>query len=166
MPKPTVELLSDIAVLSSPSRTWKGAPLRVLVASETPLEGELWLIAPDRTVAAKSASGTAVRPILVRGGCIASSWSVARGAGARGTQECVVTREIPCAVLSHRRRTPRREASGHCTTHGIAATENLYSAWIETLFDAPLDEELSWPALHEVLARSIAQLAIRSFGSA
>jgi len=28
------------------------------------------------------------------------------------------------------------------------ATENLYSAWIEKLFDAPLDVELSWPALH------------------
>ncbi len=27
-------------------------------------------------------------------------------------------------------------------------TENLYSAWIEKLFDAPLDETLSWPALH------------------
>ena len=31
------------------------------------------------------------------------------------------------------------------------ATENLYSAWIEKLFDAPLDATLSWPALHEVL---------------
>ena len=31
------------------------------------------------------------------------------------------------------------------------ATENLYSAWIEKLFDAPLDAALSWPALHEVL---------------
>ncbi len=31
------------------------------------------------------------------------------------------------------------------------ATENLYSAWIEKLFDAPLDVELSWKALHEVL---------------
>ena len=30
-------------------------------------------------------------------------------------------------------------------------TENLYSAWIETLFDAPLHDELSWPALHVVL---------------
>ena len=30
-------------------------------------------------------------------------------------------------------------------------TENLYSAWIETLFDAPLDQELSWKALHEGL---------------
>src|SRR5262245_43140312 len=31
------------------------------------------------------------------------------------------------------------------------ATENLYSAWIEKLFDAPLDATLSWKALHEVL---------------
>ena len=31
------------------------------------------------------------------------------------------------------------------------ATENLYSAWIEKLFDAPLDASLSWKALHEVL---------------
>ena len=31
------------------------------------------------------------------------------------------------------------------------ATENLYSAWIEKLFDAPLDAAPSWKALHEVL---------------
>ena len=30
-------------------------------------------------------------------------------------------------------------------------TENLYSAWIEKLFDAPLDEAPSWKAMHEVL---------------
>src|SRR5262249_60640596 len=29
-------------------------------------------------------------------------------------------------------------------------TENLYSAWIENLFDAPLDEDPTWRALHEV----------------
>lgn len=31
------------------------------------------------------------------------------------------------------------------------ATENLYSAWIERLFEAPVDEQPSWSALHEVL---------------
>jgi hypothetical protein len=30
------------------------------------------------------------------------------------------------------------------------ATENLYSAWIEKLFDAPLDEDPTWRALHEI----------------
>src|SRR5262249_34104321 len=33
-------------------------------------------------------------------------------------------------------------------------TENLYSAWVEKLFDAPLDASLSWKALHEVLRDS------------
>jgi hypothetical protein len=31
------------------------------------------------------------------------------------------------------------------------ANENLYSAWVEKLFDAPVEATLSWPALHEVL---------------
>ena len=31
------------------------------------------------------------------------------------------------------------------------ATENLYSAWIAKLFDAPLGVEPSWKAWHEVL---------------
>jgi hypothetical protein len=31
------------------------------------------------------------------------------------------------------------------------ALENLYSAWIERMFDAPLDAQPSWNALHEVL---------------
>ena len=31
------------------------------------------------------------------------------------------------------------------------ANENLYSAWIEKLFDAPLDEAPSWKAMHDVL---------------
>src|SRR4029079_1124857 len=31
------------------------------------------------------------------------------------------------------------------------ATENLFSAWIETLFDDPREATPSWPALHQVL---------------
>ena len=45
---------AEFAVLSSPIAPWKGAPLRVVVAAEEPLEGELSLIAPDGSVAARS----------------------------------------------------------------------------------------------------------------
>jgi hypothetical protein len=31
------------------------------------------------------------------------------------------------------------------------ASENLFSAWIEKMFDDPLDAEPSWRALHEVV---------------
>ena len=44
----------ELAVLPSPLAPWKGAPLRVLVAAENALEGELSLIGPDGKVAAKS----------------------------------------------------------------------------------------------------------------
>ena len=45
---------SEIAVLSTPAAPWKGAPLRVIFAMEKPSAGELSLIAPDGSVAAKS----------------------------------------------------------------------------------------------------------------
>jgi len=45
---------TEIAVMPSPIAPWKGAPLRVIFAAEKPLEGELSLIAPDGSVAAKS----------------------------------------------------------------------------------------------------------------
>ena len=46
--------VSEFAVLPSPIAPWTGAPLRVLVVAEKPLEGEVSLIAPDGSVAAKS----------------------------------------------------------------------------------------------------------------
>jgi hypothetical protein len=48
------EEAAEVAVLPSPLTPWIGAPLRVMFVAEKPLEGELSLIAPDGTVAAKS----------------------------------------------------------------------------------------------------------------
>ena len=45
---------ADLTVLPSPVTPWKGAPLRVMVVSEKPVQGVLSLIAPDGSVAAKS----------------------------------------------------------------------------------------------------------------
>src|ERR1700728_4397308 len=50
----TCESAIGLAVLPSPLAPWKGAPLRVIVAAEKPAAGELTLIAPDGSVAAKS----------------------------------------------------------------------------------------------------------------
>jgi len=53
VPFGSCEDAAELAFLSSPIAPWKGAPLRVVFAAEKPLEGELSLIAPDGTVAAK-----------------------------------------------------------------------------------------------------------------
>ncbi|MBO0752524.1 MAG: hypothetical protein J2P53_10445, partial [Bradyrhizobiaceae bacterium] len=48
------EEASDLVVLPAPLAPWKGAPLRVVVASEKPFDGALSLIAPNGSVAAAS----------------------------------------------------------------------------------------------------------------
>ncbi len=143
-----------LAVLSSPIAPWKGAPLRVVFAAEKPLEGQFSLIAPDGSVAVKSRERRGGPPYFwfaEIASPAAGTWhaKLARedAAGDCGT----ITREI--AVLGHE---PPRPASAAESVWPLRnswnrATENLYSAWIEKLFDAPLDAAPSWPALHEVL---------------
>src|SRR4029078_6388512 len=48
------EEATELAVLTSPIAPWKGAPLRVMFATEKLLEGEFSLIAPNGQVAAKA----------------------------------------------------------------------------------------------------------------
>src|SRR5664280_3678636 len=44
---------AEVTVLPSPLAPWTGAPLRVMVVAEKPVEGTLSLIAPDGSVAIK-----------------------------------------------------------------------------------------------------------------
>ncbi len=129
---------AEIAVLASPLAPWKGAPLRVVFAAEKPLEGELSLIAPDGKVAAKSRE---------RHGGPPYSWFAEVASPAVGKwhaklapdgapAECrTITREIEVrrAPLP-----PPRATSGSVwplRDTWNRGTENLYSAWIEKLFD-------------------------------
>jgi hypothetical protein len=145
---------AELAVLPSPIVPWKGAPLRILVVAEKPLEGELSLIAPDGSVAARSRERRDGPPYF---------WFAEVATPAAGTwyatlardhapAECsTITRDI--AVSAHKPAGPHaEEGSVRQVSHSWnRAMENLYSAWIEKLFDAPLDAEPSWKAWHEVL---------------
>ncbi len=148
------EAAGEVAVLPSPLAPWKGAPLRVLAAAEKPIKGELSLIAPDGHVAIKThdqqggppyfwfaeiaspAAGT-WRATLVRDGAPAGCGTV--------TRDIVVSGQKPPG--------PRAAESSIWPVRSTwtRATENLYSAWIAKLFDAPLDAEPSWKSWHEVL---------------
>lgn len=146
--------MAEPAVLSSPITPWKGAPLRVVLATEEPFEGELSLVAPDGNVAASSRQRGGGPPYFWFAEVAqpaAGTWQVklAREGGAAACGP--ITREI--AVRAKRPLPPRatRDSVWPVRAAWTRATENLYSAWIERLFDAPLEETLSWPALHEVL---------------
>jgi hypothetical protein len=145
---------AEFAVLSAPIAPWKGAPLRVVFSAERPLDGELSLVAPDGSVAAKSRERHGGPPYF---------WFAEVAAPAAGTWRATLARDrapAGCGTIT-RDIAVRDDAPAPPTaTAGSVwpvrntwsrATENLYSAWIEKLFDAPLDAEESWPALHEVL---------------
>ncbi len=145
---------AGLAVLASPLSPWRGAPLRVVFAVEKPLEGEFSLIAPDGSVAVKSHERRGGPPYFwfaEVASPAAGTWH-ARLARKDAAGDCgAISREI--AVLGHE---PPRLSAAEGSVWPLRntwnrATENLYSAWIEKLFDAPLDAAPSWPALHEVL---------------
>ena len=140
---------AGIAFLPSPLAPWKGAPLRVLAVAEKPVDGELSLIAPDGSVVAKSRGRYGGPPY---------SWFADVPTPAAGTWQAQLTTS-GCGTVT-REIVVRGEPAPLRATEGSLwpirnswnrTTENLYSAWIEKLFDAPLDTELSWPALHNVL---------------
>ena len=142
---------ADVAVLPSPVGPWKGAPLRVIVASDKPADGELTLVAPNGSVAAKVGRQYDGPPsvwIAEVAAPAAGTWGVMLArAGACGT----ITRQI--AVADKKPATPQATGASLWPIRAAwnRANENLYAAWIEKLFDAPLDAEPSWKALHEVL---------------
>jgi hypothetical protein len=146
---------AGLAVLPSPVTPWKGAPLRVIFATEKPLDGELSLIGPDGSVAAKSRERHGGPPYFwfaeVKSPA-AGTWRAALTRGGGASAGCgTITRDI--AVRADRP-PPLGAASGSVWPLRNAwnrATENLFSAWIEKLFDDPIDAAPSWPALHEVL---------------
>jgi hypothetical protein len=145
---------SKLAVLPSPIAPWTGAPLRVLVVAEKPLEGELSLIAPDGSVAAKSRNRHGGPPYFWYAEIASPAAGMWHATLARKDAPAwcgTITREI--AVRNDKLPPPRATPGSVWPLRNTwnRATENLYSAWIEKLFDAPLGVELSWPALDKVL---------------
>jgi hypothetical protein len=145
---------AELAVLPSPLAPWKGAPLRVILAAEKPLEGELSLIAPDGRVAATSRERHGGPPYF---------WFAEVASPAAGTWHAQLARDHAPGECSTIRREiavrgdqPPRLSKTEGSLWPLRntwnrSTENLYSAWIEKLFDDPLEAAPSWKALHEVL---------------
>ncbi len=154
---------ADLAVLPSPLAPWKGASLRVIFAVEKPIEGEFSLIAPDGSVAAKS---------RVRHGGPPYFWFAEVASPAAGTWRAQLT-SAGCSALTRDIAVAKEAPPRLSATPGSLwpvrntwnrATENLYSAWVEKLFDAPLDADLSWPALHQVLRDRSRNMLFNSLG--
>jgi hypothetical protein len=138
-----------------------------MVVAEKPIEGVFSLIAPDGSVAAKSAD---------RHGGSPYSWFAEVAAPAAGTWHATlaldhataacstITRDI---TVSARKPEPLPTPAGgfwKVRDSWNSTTETLFSAWIEKLFDAPPDQDLSWKAWHEVLRDPTRNFLINHLG--
>jgi hypothetical protein len=145
---------AEVTVLPSPLAPWKGAPLRVMVVAEKPITGTFSLIAPDGSVAAKSAE---------RHGGSPYTWYAEIAVPAAGTWHATLALDQPTADCSTITRdilvaagkpSPLHTPAGafwQVRANWNSTTETLFAAWIEKLFDAPPDQDLNWKAWQEVL---------------
>ena len=118
---------ADVAVLSSPVAPWKGAPLRVVFAAEHAIQGELSLIAPDGSVAAKSRQRYGGPPYF---------WFVEVQSPAAGTWRATLAGSDCTREIAVRGDEPPRPGATAGTIWPLRntwnrATENLFSAWVE-----------------------------------
>src|SRR5262249_11835088 len=145
---------AEVTVLPSPQAPWTGVPLRVMVViDDKPAEGVLSLIAPDGSVAVKSAErhgGSASFLVGEGAGPAAGNWHARLER--EGASDCPpISREITVAA---RKPEPVRVPAGsiwQVRNSWNATNEALFSAWIEKLFDAPADQNLDWKVWYEVL---------------
>ena len=136
---------SELADLPSPVTPRKGTPLRVIFAEERDRQVELSLIAPDGSVAATSRDRHGGPPYF---------WFAEVKSPAAGTWRATLTRDrapAGCgtitrniAVHAEKPPAPSSVAGSVWPVHNTwnRATENLFAAWIEKLFDDPLDATL------------------------
>src|SRR6478735_2345100 len=144
--------VADLTVLPSPAAPWTGAPLRVMVVAEKPVQGALSLVAPDGSVATRSLERRGSEPYFWFAEVAkpaAGKWRAVLAASSAGcspvTREITVEARKPAGISAPTGKIWQVRGSWNSTT------EALFSAWIEKLFDAPPEQDLSWKVWSEVL---------------
>ena len=143
---------SDAAIFISPERPTPSSPLRVVAVASRPLNASLVILGPDGAEVARHRIQREGPPAW---------WLAEIPSPKAGSYKAVLgspDRPEACEAVAiegeGEAKQPRKRAWGAAwpvTAAWGEATENFYSAWVEKLFDAPLEEQLSWPALHDVL---------------
>jgi hypothetical protein len=132
------------AIFVGPEAPVAGGPVRVVAVSDRPMDGTLALVGPD---------GELVGATRERRGGPPYWWYLEVTARVRGAHRaCLEGAETTCTDVAVGGPSPEARAAGirPVAREWNRATEALYSAWIEKLFDDPLDAEPSWHGLDEV----------------
>jgi hypothetical protein len=161
---PKCEDPKDVFLFVTPGTASTSAPLRVMAVSEKPIVGELRITQAEKGRAASADSAALVSSDVRRGGPPyffvaeieaprAGIYDAVLAQRACEPGKGLATKRVTVAAFEPSPPVPPKETEGLWPIHRSwnRNVENVYSAWIEQLFDAPDGEMPSWPALHEVL---------------
>jgi hypothetical protein len=155
-PAPPSPLCGDpgqILLFTSPEHPTRGRALTVVAVTDRAVDGRLVVEGP----------GSARSSTAERQGGTPYFWLARVDAAAVGLWRATMARADVCGaeILARKEATvrpwrvpmpsPPSGALWAIRAQWSASIENLYSAWVEHLFDAPLEAQLSFSALHEVL---------------
>jgi hypothetical protein len=156
--EPPAPLCGDpgsVFFFSSPERPVRGRGLRLIAISERAVDAQLTVTSPAHETTT----------LHERQGGSPYFWFAQVDATAPGPWHASLVRDDACGgallakkdvVVSRWRLAPASAPTAQADLWPTRAAwsasfERLYSAWIEHLFDAPLDAQPTWTALHEVL---------------
>jgi hypothetical protein len=152
-PAPACGAPGDTFVFVSPERAVRGQPLRIIGLSDQEVDARL-VVTP---------AGGAPISALERHGGPPYFWIARIDAPTAGKWSVALVRDDACggatlaakAIVVRASGLPVPESPRTALWFTRAAwspsLENVYSAWIESMFEAPLDAQPSWSALHDVL---------------
>jgi len=139
---------NDAAAFSSPRDPQPGGRLRAVVVAERPLDATLLVVDSNGDRLGEESEARGGPPYWWYIEVVPRRSGPHRVMLERGGQP-IACRQVEVGAAG--RRADGSDAGVWPVTQDWnRATENLFSAWIERLFDDPLDAEPSWRSLHEV----------------
>jgi len=120
-----------------------------VAVAEGPLDADLVVSAPDGSAAARAPARHGATPYWWVAEVPSPVAGVHRATLGRGAA-VAACRDVPVAT-GRNLRAPARGAVWAVERSWARDTENLYSAWVERLFDDPLDAQPSWRGLVDIL---------------
>jgi len=142
-----------VLIFAAPAHPVRGKTMTILAVSDQPVDARLTVTGAGGASASSGErhGGPPYYWLADVQGPAAGSWHVAFTRDAACGSELLGKRDV---TVSGSRSIAAPSPPGVLWATRAAwspSLENVYSAWIEHLFDAPLDVQPSWGALHEVL---------------
>ncbi|MGH7295982.1 MAG: hypothetical protein ACRELB_13660 [Polyangiaceae bacterium] len=140
-------------LFASPEHPWRGDSLRVVAVADKQVDAVLTVTGPDGNAqaTAQRQGGPPYAWFMTVEAPSTGAWHATLARSASCGSGSLAVRDVPVGA----RRGPvpgtPRTALWFTRAAWTPSLENLYSAWIEHMFDAPLDAQPTWNALHEVL---------------